>query len=143
MNGKRTDSNDTTRRKLTKDAEKINIESLFGDNIGLKSVPIKVTMVYAIVGVLWVVFSDKSLNMLVESRELVTRIQTIKGWAFVLMSSLIIYLLINGFTKRSKAWSKKLKENYVEIQATYGQLIAADDEIREKYEELHEKQAII
>ena len=56
VNERRTDSNDTTRRKLTKDAEKINIKSLFGDNIGLKSVPIKVTMVYAIVGVLWVVF---------------------------------------------------------------------------------------
>ncbi len=143
MNEKRADSNDTARRKLTKESEKINIESLFGDNIGLKNVPIKVTMIYAILGVLWIVFSDGALNMFIENRDLVARIQTIKGWAFVLVSSFLIYLLVSGFTKRSKTWSKKLRENYVEIQATYQQLIAADEEIREKYEELHEKQVII
>lgn len=143
MNGKKIDLNKITRKKLTGKVEGHNFESLFQEDFGLQKMPIKVTMVYALIGGLWILFSDKILNILIDSKALMVRVQTIKGWFFVLISSLIIFFLISEFTKRSKIWSHKLKENYEEIQATYEQLIAAEEELRAQYDELHEKQGII
>ncbi len=71
------------------------------------------------------------------------KIQTIKGCIFVLISSFIIYFLINEFSKKSKIWSRRLKENYQEIQDTYEQLRDVEEELRAQFEELNEKQVII
>jgi diguanylate cyclase (GGDEF)-like protein/PAS domain S-box-containing protein len=143
VNVEKDDLNNITRNKLTDKAEGINIDSLFGDDIGLKNVPIKVSMIYALIGGVWILFSDRILGELIQSRTLMARVQTIKGWAYVLISSVILYFLIREYAKRSKSWSNKLKENYEEIQATYEQLIAAEEELRAQYDELHEKQEII
>lgn len=143
MNGKKNDLNNIARNKLIDKVEGINIDSLFGDIADLKNVPIKVSMIYALIGGSWILFSDRILNKLIQSRDLIARMQTIKGWAYVLTSSLILYFLINEYAKRSKKWSNKLKENYEEIQGTYGQLIAVEEELRAQYDELHEKQEII
>jgi diguanylate cyclase (GGDEF)-like protein/PAS domain S-box-containing protein len=143
VNGKKSDLNNITRNKLTDKAKGINVDSLLGDDIGLKNVPIKVSVIYAFIGGSWILFSDGILNKLTQNKDVVAHIQTIKGWVYVIFSSLILYFLINEYAKRSKVWSSKLKENYEEIQATYGQLIAAEEELRAQYDELHEKQEII
>jgi diguanylate cyclase (GGDEF)-like protein/PAS domain S-box-containing protein len=135
---KKIDLNKNTRIGLTNKAE-----TFFPDDMGLKRIPLKVTLVYALVGGLWVSFSDRILNSVVESKSLMSRIQTIKGWGYVVISSLIVYFLVKELSKKSKMWSQKLKENYQEIQATYEQLIAAEEELRAQYDELNEKQAII
>ena len=143
MNGKKIDLSKSTREKLTSKVERHNIESLFNDDFGLTRLPLKVTMLYASIGGLWILFSDKILNILIESKSLMVRVQTIKGWFYVLITSLIIYFLISEFTKKSKSWTQSLKENYQEIQATYEQLIAAEEELRAQFDELNEKQVII
>ena len=143
MNGKKNDLNKIAKKELMINAEALNIDGLFQDEVGLKKMPIKVTITYALISGLWILFSDRILNQLIESKSLIVRIQTIKGWAFVLISSFIIYFLISEFTKKSKSWSHKLKENYQEIQATYEQLIAAEEELRAQFDELQEKQIII
>ena len=143
MNGEKDDLSNITRSKLSDKAEGINIDSFYVDDAGLKYVAAKVSMIYAIIGGVWILFSDRILNKLIESRELMAQIQIVKGWAYVLISSMVLYLLISEYTKRSKIWSNQLKANYEEIQATYEQLIAAEEELRAQYDELHEKQEII
>jgi diguanylate cyclase (GGDEF)-like protein/PAS domain S-box-containing protein len=143
VNGKKIDLNKITREKLTSKAGEHNMKSLFDEDVELKGMPLKVTIVYALIGGLWILFSDRVLNILIQSKSLMVAIQTIKGWFYVIISSLIIYLLISGFTNKSKIWTRKLKENYEEIQATYEQLIAAEEELRAQYDELNEKQAMI
>ncbi|MGH4052300.1 MAG: EAL domain-containing protein [Clostridium sp.] len=135
--------NKTMRKKLTNRIETLNTDTLLRDDVELKRLPIKVTMVYAIIGGLWVMFSDRVLNMLVESKSLMVKIQTIKGFGFVLISSFIIYFLISELSKKSKMWSHKLKENYQEIQSTYMQLIDVEEELRAQYDKLNEKQIMI
>jgi len=143
VNGEKDDLSNITRSKLSDKAEGINIDSFYVDDAGLKYVAAKVSMIYAIIGGVWILFSDRILNKLIESRELMAQIQIVKGWAYVLISSMVLYLLISEYTKRSKIWSNQLKANYEEIQATYEQLIAAEEELRAQYDELHEKQEII
>ena len=143
MNGNKIDLNKITDKDLRFNAEGLNIDWLFKDDIGLKKMALKVSTRYALIGGLWILFSDRILNALVQSKPLMVRLQTYKGWFFVLITSFIIYCLINDFNKKSNAWSHKLKENYQEIQATYEQLIAAEEELRAQFDELHEKQEII
>ena len=143
MNGKKIDLNKIAKRELKIANQELNIDLLFQDDVALKKMPFKVTIVYALIGGLWILFSDRVLNILIESKSLMVRIQTIKGWAYVLISSFIIYFLISEFTKKSKDWSSTIKENYQEIQATYEQLIAAEEELRAQFDELNDKQAII
>jgi len=143
VNGKKIDLNKIAKRELKIANQELNIDLLFQDDVALKKMPFKVTIVYALIGGLWILFSDRVLNILIESKSLMVRIQTIKGWAYVLISSFIIYFLISEFTKKSKDWSSTIKENYQEIQATYEQLIAAEEELRAQFDELNDKQAII
>ena len=143
MNGKKIDLNKIAKKELKIKTQALNIDLLFQDDVALKKMPLKVTIIYALIGGLWILFSDRVLNILIESKSLMVKIQTVKGWAYVLISSFIIYFLISEFTKKSKDWSSTIKENYQEIQATYEQLIAAEEELRAQFDELNDKQAII
>jgi len=57
---------------------------------------VRVALLYALFGGLWILFSDRLLMALVSDPELLTRIQTYKGWGFVAGSALLIYLLLRN-----------------------------------------------
>lgn len=87
--------------------------------------PWKITALYALVGGLWVLFSDKLLGVLVTNPEILTQLQTIKGWLYVIVTAWMLYLLINrgvaalqpsqaGLRSR-KVQSRQLTENRREV----------------------------
>ena len=51
-------------------------------------------VVYIVVSVLWIMFSDKALAIIVPDQNAYIRAQTAKGWFFVLASSVLLYVLI-------------------------------------------------
>ena len=53
-----------------------------------------IATVYVIFGVLWIVFSDTLVAMLISDPALLTRVQTYKGWAFVLGSGALMYFIV-------------------------------------------------
>lgn len=54
-----------------------------------------VAVSYVIFGVLWILFSDTLVAMLVEDPMLLTRVQTYKGWGFVMGSGALIYFIMS------------------------------------------------
>ncbi|MFZ4726395.1 MAG: PAS domain-containing sensor histidine kinase [Paludibacter sp.] len=54
----------------------------------------KITLLYLIFGFLWILFSDKVLDMLVTDDSLLTQFQSYKGSFYVLVTSGFLYLLI-------------------------------------------------
>ena len=132
-------------RKLTSKVERP--ESLFNDDddddLRLTSMPLKVTTLYALFNVFWLLFSDRILNIFIESQSIMERVQAFEGWIYVIITSLIIFILKSESTKKNKIWCRTLKENYEEIQLTHEQLIVVEEELRVQYGELHEKQSII
>ncbi len=55
----------------------------------------KITFIYFVVGVSWIFFSDRILTSLAgESTQILTTLQTYKGWFYVLLTSLLLFLLI-------------------------------------------------
>jgi two-component system cell cycle sensor histidine kinase/response regulator CckA len=57
-------------------------------------VPFKVAIIYAIFSALWILLSDQILYFMIKTPEIMTKIQMIKGWIFILTSALIIFFLL-------------------------------------------------
>lgn len=55
---------------------------------------LRITIIYLIVGILWITLSDEAILMFGQTAEDVTRLQNYKGWFFVFSTSLIIFFLI-------------------------------------------------
>jgi signal transduction histidine kinase/ActR/RegA family two-component response regulator len=51
---------------------------------------------YIFVGGIWIIFSDKALNYFIKEPELLTRLQTFKGWFYVLITAVLFYTLLKS-----------------------------------------------
>ncbi len=68
--------------------------------------PLGIALSYALLGTLWIVWSDSAVLAVVRDQQALTRLQTYKGWFFVLASATLIYVLVS---RRVKAWSAALQ----------------------------------
>ena len=55
--------------------------------------PLGIALTYALLGTLWIVWSDAAVLAVVGDQRALTRLQTYKGWFFVLASATLIYAL--------------------------------------------------
>ncbi|MBS4012939.1 MAG: PAS domain S-box protein [Bacteroidetes bacterium] len=77
-------------------------------NIRYKVDPaIRITTIYVFFSFLWILFSDTILEWMVDDISAITKIQIAKGWFFVSMSGVVIYILIS----RSIADLKKVRKS--------------------------------
>lgn len=62
--------------------------------------PLRIAAIYAVLGALWILFSDQLLAALVgeEDPAALTRLQTVKGWFYVLVTAGLLYELIRRHT---------------------------------------------
>lgn len=54
---------------------------------------IKITIIYMVIGLVWILFSDRALELLVDDPATMMRMQTLKGWAYVLVTGVLFGLL--------------------------------------------------
>ncbi len=66
-------------------------------------------VVYALVGLLWIAFSDRVLEIFVPQAELRGRLQTAKGAAYVLATSALIYELVRRGRRRLLTFATELR----------------------------------
>lgn len=64
---------------------------------GKKLTPQRIAAIYAAVGGLWILLSDRIVNTMSSVPEVITRLQTYKGWFFVLVTALMLYCLIRRY----------------------------------------------
>lgn len=79
----------------------------YGSSFNPQKVSIKISTIYIIIGCLWILFSDRIVNMLVSDKDKITLISMIKGWFFVIASGIVIYMLIYYTMKRIRKAEKK------------------------------------
>lgn len=110
-------------------------------------IPLKITLLYALLGGAWILSSDQFLKSLGLDRHLLTWAQTEKGWAYVLVTSFFLYGMINQSVRSLKASEEKLSKSYSQLEkvykelgATHEELLAAEEELRQQFEELRERE---
>ncbi|HEY9881285.1 MAG TPA: hypothetical protein V6D29_22710 [Leptolyngbyaceae cyanobacterium] len=55
---------------------------------------LRIVLVYALVSACWILVSDQLLEYIASSPDLLSHLQTVKGWGFVLITSCLLYSLI-------------------------------------------------
>lgn len=88
--------------------------------------------VYGVFGLLWISLSDTLLDLLVKDIERYKQIQTYKGWIYVLITIVLIYLIVR---KRSGLVRKAMQEMfhaYNELQFTCEELVATEEELKDQ-----------
>jgi hypothetical protein len=69
---------------------------------------LKIPLIYLIISGIWIFFSDLFVEGLATSPEVLTRMQTYKGWFFVLLSALLIsFLTRNAFLQERREEHEK------------------------------------
>jgi PAS domain S-box-containing protein len=63
----------------------------------LRSSRLRIIAVYALMGGLWILFSDQMLGALIKDPAILTRFQTYKGWFYVIATAWVLDLLIRRY----------------------------------------------
>ncbi len=61
----------------------------------LTRIAAKIAVIYATFGFLWILLSDKLLLFVIQDPETVNRLQTYKGWFYVVVTAILVYVLID------------------------------------------------
>lgn len=88
---------------------------------------LRVALGYAILGSLWIAFSDAAVIKLVSDANTLASLQTYKGWIFILVTSALLYLLVRSQTKQAEAALSREHELSEAILETIGALVVVVD----------------
>lgn len=66
---------------------------------------------YVIVGGIWIIFSDKLLSYFIREPDMLTRMQTFKGWFYVLITALLFYTLLKSHLVKIRHAEQKAIES--------------------------------
>jgi len=75
----------------------------------LKLTPARIALLYASAGCLWIAFSDMALTARVHDVYLITLIAMMKGWLYVAVTAIILYLLIRRGEATLRESEKKFR----------------------------------
>ncbi|MBT9536907.1 MAG: PAS domain S-box protein, partial [Nitrospirae bacterium] len=68
----------------------------------------RIALIYAVVGSLWILVSDNLIALFKTDPTALTRVQTYKGWLFIIVTAGLLYLLI----KRAEKALRESEERY-------------------------------
>ncbi|WP_161794796.1 PAS domain-containing protein [Desulfonatronum thioautotrophicum] len=71
-------------------------------------IPSRTVIIYVLVAGAWIAFSDYLLAMVVDDPDLLTRLQTYKGWLFVLVTAVLLYFVLRGQVRILEEKSRQL-----------------------------------
>ncbi len=80
------------------------------------SVPLKIATIYLVVSVLWIVFSDHLVALFFQDSQLITKVQTLKGWFFVGSTAVLIYVLMQREIAAYERTSRRLAKSSQELR---------------------------
>lgn len=75
------------------------------------NISLKIALVYALLGGLWILISDSLLSAMVSSQAVFTRLAIYKGWFYVVSTAIMLYLLINRGVSRISQTVEALRES--------------------------------
>ncbi|MHC1742125.1 MAG: PAS domain S-box protein [Syntrophobacteraceae bacterium] len=88
-------------------------------------IPFKITVAYLVVGVLWILLSDKLVELLVQDPAIFTLVAIIKGWCYVAATALMLYVLIRRGAIQIERSQRELRVT----EAKYQELVESANNI--------------
>src|SRR5271165_5610266 len=105
----------TVRRRVEADLRQNR--DLLGEQASLLSPALRLALIYAFFGAVWILVSDRLSFYLVPDLQLVERLQTYKGWFFIAVTSVLLWLLAKRFLSQVRAAEEALHRLNRKLQA--------------------------
>jgi PAS domain S-box-containing protein len=83
---------------------------------------LRIVVIYAFFGALWILTSDTVLGWLVSDHDTMTRLSLFKGWLYVLLTALLLYKLINHDNLKLAEASARLRSSEERFHTIYDSL---------------------
>lgn len=77
----------------------------------------KITLMYLVIGVVWIIFSDRLINTFISDNELLTNAQTYKGWFYVLVTAVLFFLFLRKHLGQLRKTETELEIHRDNLQA--------------------------
>jgi PAS domain S-box-containing protein len=72
---------------------------------------LRITLLYTVLSIVWILFSDRLLNILVRDAIWNQVLATMKGWAFVFVSAVILYMVLNRALRDRERFTLELESH--------------------------------
>ena len=63
----------------------------------MKRVSFKISIIYLLVGILWIFFSDEVVALFVQDKAIIIRLSIVKGWLFIIITAVMLYWLVTRY----------------------------------------------
>jgi len=90
----------------------------------------KLVVAYLLIGCLWIVFSDKILYAFIQDSIILTKIQTYKGWFYVLITGFLFFIFLKNHLMKLRSIEKELLAKNEELKSSEEQLRIKNHEIK-------------
>lgn len=88
-----------------------------------KNYALKISLVYLIFGIFWILLSDALVGSLSPNREVATFLSVIKGWFFVGLSALLIFTISRRYIRRLLQANQLQQKSFNELTVTHEKLV--------------------
>lgn len=119
--------------------EAITQNILFAKKGENNKVSFKITVIYIIFGALWILLSEKILGNFVSDKEMITILSMIKGWIYVAVTGVLIYILIHSSLERLNNAENSLVHSYQKLSITNKELELAYEKLTTSQVELEQQ----
>ena len=119
-----------------KDYDISNLAISEADTIKEKS-PWKTIVIYMILGFLWILFSDRFVDIFADSHETYKLMQSYKGVFYVVVTAVILFYLIKYDYSKIMKLTNDVSEKNEELVSFSEELIAMDEDLQQKIESLN------
>ena len=119
-----------------KDYDISNLAISEADTIKEKS-PWKTIVIYIILGFLWILFSDRFVDLFADSHETYKLMQSYKGVFYVVVTAVILFYLIKYDYSKIMKLTNDISEKNEELVSFSEELIAMDEDLQQKIESLN------
>lgn len=79
----------------------------------------RVAFIYALAGCGWILFSDRLLAALTEDPAVLSMLQTAKGWGFVVLSGVLLFVLVRSTMTGRQAVDQAMRQSEARFRATF------------------------
>jgi putative nucleotidyltransferase with HDIG domain len=89
----------------------------------LSTPQLRIAFIYVVVGLLWISLSDHVIAVVCQSPAAITFAQNVKGWAFIGVTGLLLYVLVKRNLEELTTANRELLQSYDQTMLGWAQLL--------------------
>jgi len=90
----------------------------------------RITALYLIFGLAWILLSDKLLDFLIKDLETLNDVQTYKGFFFIFITALMLFILVREHMKSIRKARELLEKKILDYKVLYEKFLAQNHELK-------------